>query len=164
VRAIPGTYTVTMNALGQNVSQSATVRMDPRITVSSDEMRDWHREATTIERTDCRLDRAVAELAAIDQELTTLEGKADPQVKERVAAARRELRPIVLALRGDSRDPGHINLPGRLNWLTIQVGNYSGRPTRAQSELIAQYAQQTDTVIASLEALKKGTLASLRTK
>ena len=164
VRAIPGTYTVTMNALGQNVSQAATVRMDPRITVSADEMRDWHREATTIERTDCRLDRAVAELAAIDQELTTLEGKADPQVKDRVAAARRELRPIVLALRGDSRDPGHVNLPGRLNWLTIQVGNYSGRPTRAQSELIAHYAQQTDTVIASLEAMKKGTLASLRTK
>lgn len=164
VRAIPGTYTVAMNALGQTVSQSATVRMDPRITVSADEMRDWHREATTIERTDCRLDRAVADLAAIDQELTALEGKADAQVKDRVAAARRELRPIVLALRGDARDPGHINLPGRLNWLTIQVGNYSGRPTRAQSELIAAYAQQTDTVIASLEAMKKGTLASLRAK
>ena len=164
VRAIPGTYTVTMNAFGQTLSQPATVRMDPRITVSADEMRDWHREATTIERTDCRLDRAVADLAVIDQELTALEGKGDPQVKDRVAAARRELRPIVLALRGDSRDPGHVNLPGRLNWLTIQVGNYSGRPTRAQSDLIAAYAQQTDTVIASLEAMKKGTLASLRAK
>jgi hypothetical protein len=87
VRAIPGTYTVTMNALGQTVNQPAMVRMDPRITVSADEMRDWHR-----------------------------------------------------------------------------VGNYSGRPTRAQSELIATYAQQTDTVIASLEAMKKGTLASLRAK
>jgi len=48
-----------------------------------------------------------------------------------------------------------VNLPGRINWLTIQVGNYSGRPTAAQAEWIATYARQTADVVAALDALKK---------
>ena len=32
-----------------------------------------------------------------------------------------------------------LDLRGRVNWLTIQVGNYSGRPTDAQIEWIARF-------------------------
>jgi len=154
IRAIPGTYTVTMSVLGQTLTQPGTVRSDPRLSTTAEGMREWHRAATTIERTDCRLDRASAELAAIEQELTALEASSDAATRERAAAARRELRPIALALRGDARDPGHVNLPSRLNWLTIQVGNNSGPPTRAQSDWIATYAKQTDDVLAAFDALK----------
>ena len=45
---------------------------------------------------------------------------------------------MILALRGDPKDPGHVNLPGRLNWLTIQVGNNSSAPTAAQMEWIGK--------------------------
>ena len=65
-----------------------------------------------------------------------------------------ELRPVVLALRGDPKDPGHVNLPGRINWLTIQVGNNSGVPTAAQMEWIGKYAEQTAQAIAKLDEIK----------
>jgi hypothetical protein len=44
-----------------------------------------------------------------------------------------------------------VNLPGRVNWLTIQVGNYSGRPTAAQLEWIGTYAKQTEEIVRALE-------------
>jgi photosystem II stability/assembly factor-like uncharacterized protein len=137
IRAIPGEYTVRMTAGAHTATTTAIVRMNPRVTASDADMDAWQQAARTIEHTECRLDRAGAELAA-------LEGQ--------VSAA--ELRPIVLALRGDPRDPGHVNLPGRINWLTIQVGNYSGRPTAAQMEWIATYARQADEVLALLEKVK----------
>ena len=155
VRAVPGTYQIAMNAGGQTATQQGTVRMDPRITVSADEMRAWHEAAQTIERTDCTLDRATAQLAVLEQQAAAWEQGADAATRERGATLRRELRPIVLALRGDPRDPGHVNLPGRINWLTIQVGNYSGKPTAAQLEWIATYAKQAEEIVAGMEKLAR---------
>jgi hypothetical protein len=151
VRAVPGSYIVRLTAGAQTMEQSFTVRMDPRITVSDDDMAAWQREARTIERTQCTLAAAARDLAELERHA------ADLQATDRGAEAQSlagRLRPIVLALRGDPRDPGHVNLPGRLNWLTIQVGNYSGRPTQAQSEWIATYAAAAEDVIRKLKALK----------
>jgi hypothetical protein len=165
VRAIPGTYTVRLTALAQTVEQPLTVRMDPRVSASHEDMQVWHREARRIEQTDCSLDRAVAEYAALDQQLTQLESKTpDAGIKSALSTVRIELRPVVLGLRGDPQDPGHLNLPGRLNWLTIQVGNYSGRPTAAQSEWIAKYGAQTETLLKQFETIKTGSLAQLNAR
>jgi photosystem II stability/assembly factor-like uncharacterized protein len=153
VRAIPGQYTVRLTAAGQTLEQPLTVRPDPRINTSADEMQAWLTAARTIERTECTLDRAAADLAVLERRLNDTSSQVNGTPAQ-VESLRKELRPIVLALRGDSRDPGHVNLPGRINWLTIQVGNYSGRPTAAQLEWIATYAKQTEGVVAALEAVK----------
>jgi hypothetical protein len=122
-------------------------------------------DSLKIESMDCRPDRAAAELAAIERQLQDADAKAsDPQIKSAIAAVRTELRPIALGLRGDPRDPGHVNLPGRINWLTIQVGNYSGRPTAAQTEWIAKYAAQTDALLKKFDEVKRGNLARLTAK
>ena len=156
LRAIPGEYRVRMTAGGQTLEQTATVRMDPRVKVTSEDMQVWRSEAQKIESMDCRLDRAAAELAGIERQLQDADAKAsDPQMKSAIAAVRTELRPIALGLRGDPRDPGHVNLPGRINWLTIQVGNYSGRPTAAQTEWISKYAAQTDALLKRFDEVKR---------
>jgi hypothetical protein len=62
------------------------------------------------------------------------------------------------------RDPAPYNLPARINWLTIQVGNYSGRPTAAQTEWIDRYADQTDAVIKQLETIRTVSLQQLNAK
>ena len=138
VRAIPGDYTIRMTAGGAIRETTATVRLDPRVKASAADMLAWLEAARTIEHTECTLARAAADLAALEQ--------------RGVSAA--QLRPLVLALRGDPNDPGHVNLPGRINWLTIQVGNYSGPPTAAQREWIATYAAQAAEVVSALEKLK----------
>jgi photosystem II stability/assembly factor-like uncharacterized protein len=155
VRAVPGEYRVRLQVGEEVLEQPLTVRPDPRVKSTSGDMQAWRTAAKTIERVECSLDRAAAELAGIERQVADLERRASDQAtKSRVEAARRELRPIVLALRGDPRDPGHVNLPGRINWLTIQVGNNSGRPTAAQAEWITRYAEQADAVVRALDAVK----------
>ncbi len=151
LRAVPGTYTVQLTAGGASAQQSFQVRMDPRIQVTDQDMQAWYREASMIERTECTLSRAAAMLAELERRAAELEagGKG-----EAAGAMRGELGAVTLILRGDPRDPGHVNLPGRINWLTIQVGNYSGRPTKAQSEWIHKYAAEADAVVTRLNALR----------
>jgi photosystem II stability/assembly factor-like uncharacterized protein len=162
VRAIPGEYTVRLSALGTTVEQRLTVRADPRVTSTPGDMQLWLREARTIERTECTLSRAAGEIAAIENQLSSIEQRTPTgTVQSAVAAARADLRPIVLGLRGDPLDPGHVNLPGRINWLTIQVGNYSGRPTAAQMEWIKTYADQTDALMRRFADVKRDALGRL---
>jgi len=40
------------------------------------------------------------------------------------------------------------------DWLTIQVGNNSGRPTAAQMEWIGTFADQTSAAVSKLEEIK----------
>ena len=153
VRAVPGTYSIRLSIDDRTETQPVTVRMDPRITVSDGDMREWHEQAATIERMECRADAAAAEVRDLDARLAKM--IADGQSARDAEEARQRLRPLVLAFVGDAHDPGHVNLPGRINWLTIQVGNYSGRPTPAQMQWIATYSADVDRYVRQLEDLKK---------
>jgi hypothetical protein len=153
VRAVPGTYSIRLSIDDRTETQPVTVRMDPRITVSDGDMREWHEQAATIERMECRADAAAAEVRDLDARLAKM--IADGQSARDAEEARRRLRPLVLAFVGDAHDPGHVNLPGRINWLTIQVGNYSGKPTPAQMQWIATYSADVDRYVRQLEDLKK---------
>lgn len=152
VRAVPGSYTVRLTAGKQALEQTLALRMDPRITVTDEDMAAWQREARVIEHTQCTLAAAARDLAELERKAAEMQARNRGADAQSLAS---RLRPIVLALRGDPRDPKHVNLPGRLNWLTIQVGNYSGRPTTAQSEWIATYAAAAEDVIRRLKALQQ---------
>jgi photosystem II stability/assembly factor-like uncharacterized protein len=152
LRAIPGEYTVTLATAGTEIRQAFTVRKDPRLSVSDADMATWHQEASRIVETECALQRASAALAELERRATELEKQGHTA---EAGTLRNQLRPIVLALRGDPRDPGHVNLPGRVNWLTIQVGNNSARPTRAQSEWIKTYAAQAEEVAKAVAVLRQ---------
>jgi photosystem II stability/assembly factor-like uncharacterized protein len=165
LRAIPGEYTVRLTALGQTLEQPARVRLDPRVNASQEELDDWYRAAKAVERMECRIAQGVAQLRALESELSAVERAAtNATVKREVAALRTQLRPIALGLAGDVRDPGHVNLAGRVNWLTIQVGNYTGRPTAAQSEWIGTFGAQAEQYLKELENVKRGGLARLNAR
>jgi hypothetical protein len=160
LRALPGHYTVRLTALGQTLEESFSVRLDPRVKATADDLAVWYREARKIEQMECRIGGAIAEIRAMEEALDAREEAAPSQGQAaEIAAARRALRPIVLGLSGDVRDPRHGNLAGRVNWLTVQVGNYTGRPTAAQMEWIEKFSNQTDALLNQLNALKNGSLS-----
>jgi hypothetical protein len=154
VRAIPGRYTVRLTVDDRAIEQPLVVRMDPRIAVSDADMLAWREHASIIERMDCRADAAAAEVRELDARLAAM-AAGDGPMRAEAADARRGLRRFVLAFVGDARDPGHLNLPGRINWLTIQVGNYSGRPTPAQMQWIAAYSAEVDRYVLELAEFRK---------
>ena len=141
--------------------------MDPRVTVAPGEMEVWLREAQKIERTECTIAGATTRVRSFEAQLSALEAStAAPELKLQAAAVRGELRPIGLALAGggDPNDPAYENLSGRINWLTIQVGNNSGRPTAAQIDWIDRYSHAAGAAVASLDALASGSLGRLNTR
>lgn len=165
VRAIPGTYTVRLTLAGETSERPLVVRMDPRIDVSGPAMEEWHRAASTIERAECTVQGALARLRPLNARLQEVEeSSADPSLRAEAASVRAALRPVLLGFEGDVRDPGHVNLAGRLNWFTIQVGNYSGPPTAAQWEWIERYSAHVEEYSAMLEPILAGPVAELERK
>ena len=165
VRAIPGTYSARLTLDGETSERRVVVRMDPRVDASAADMEDWYRAAGMIERAECTVRDALARLQPLDARLQESEQTSgDASIREEAAAVREGLRPILLGFAGDVRDPGHVNLAGRLNWFTIQIGNYSGRPTAAQWEWIERYARQVEEYAAMLEAILAGPVAELERK
>ena len=165
VRAIPGRYTVRINLAEETSERPVVVRMDPRVDASAADMEAWYSAASTIERAECTVRVALVRLRPLDARLEQLERTSeDPSRRAEAAAVRRALRPVLLGFAGDVRDPGHVNLAGRLNWFTIQVGNYSGPPTAAQSEWIERYARQVEEYAAMLDPILAGPVAELERK
>ncbi|MCY4571804.1 MAG: hypothetical protein OXF01_03295, partial [Gemmatimonadetes bacterium] len=165
VRAIPGTYAVRLTLDGETSERPVVVRMDPRVDASAADMEEWYRAAATIERAECTVRDALARLQPLDARLQEVEQTSgDASIRADAAAVRAALRPVLLGFAGDVRDPGHVNLAGRLNWFTIQVGNYSGRPTAAQWEWIERYASQVEEYSAMLEPILEGPVAELEQK
>jgi hypothetical protein len=147
---------------GVSAEQSFRIRLDPRVDATPDDLAVWHREARIIEQTECTIRTEAARVRSLDAQLMDLEaGSAPESLRAEAREVRRDLRPVVLGLVGDPRDPGHVNLSGRINWLTIQVGNNSGRPTPAQSEWIETYRVQTTRYVGRLEGVVSGSLAGL---
>jgi photosystem II stability/assembly factor-like uncharacterized protein len=146
LRALPGDYTVRLTAAGESVEQPLRVRLDPRIKVTSDDLAIWYREARRIERMECRVDQAIARARTLDARLG---GSATPD-----DAARKELKAILAGLAGSPRDPDHVNVAGRIDWLTIQVGNYTGRPTDAQIEWIGRFEETAEGLLRRLDRLE----------
>jgi hypothetical protein len=111
------------------------------------------------------IDEAAGRVRSIDARLQDIvESDADASLRAEADALRARLRPVTLGLYGDVRDPGHINLSSRVNWLTIQVGNYSGRPTDAQMEWIARWARMTDEYVEQLDDIVSSSLVSFNTR
>ena len=165
VRAVPGTYSVRLTLDGETSERPVVVRMDPRVDVSAADMAEWHRAAAMIERAECTVRDALGRLQPLVTRLEEVERTSDDaSIRAEAAAVRAALRPILLGFAGDVRDPGHVNLAGRLNWFTIQVGNYSGRPTAAQWEWIERYAAQVEEYSAMLEPILEGPVAELEQK
>lgn len=165
LRALPGAYTVRLAAGGRVVEQPLRVRLDPRLDVSDADLAVSYTEAKKIERMECTLRGASARVRSLDQQLEAFaESGAAASLREEASALRQQLRPIALGLYGDVRDPGHINLSGRVNWLTIQVGNYSGRPTDAQIEWINRWTDMTEDYTQRLDDLISTDLQQLNAR
>jgi len=164
LRVLPGEYTVKLTARGRTVQETVRVRLDPRVRATKEDLEVWYREAGKIARMECTVRTAQARLNRIETQLAALRPQADAAVREAAEAVSSALRTIALGLSGDPGDPGHVNLAGRINWLTIQVGNYSGRPTRAQMEWIETFGRQAENYAKMLDEVVSGSLSLLKSK
>jgi hypothetical protein len=131
------------------------VRLDPRVNATADDLRVYYQTVKKIEGIECSVAAAASRIDALGRELSRLGADASPPAaRSQAAAIRADLKPLAADFIGDARDPDRLNLRSKMNWFTIQVGNYSGRPTPAQIEWIDKFGAERDRLVAALEALE----------
>ncbi len=154
IRALPGTYRVRLAVRGRTLEQPFEVWLDPRVTATREDLEVWYREVKRIEGIECGVAEA---LETIDGLMRRIDAAASARGEDAaLAGARRELASLAAKLGGDPRHPDHDNLRAKIDWLTIQVGNYTGRPTVAQMEWIARFERQLADWLADLERIRRG--------
>jgi len=154
-RVMPGEYRVRLTAFGETVEQSLSVRLDPRLRVTDEDLAIYQREVNKMQSTRCAIRDATRRIGSVEEQLANLEGKVPgtrlgplaANVSQELTSVRDEL----------------LEVSSRLRWLVNQVGNHIGRPTAAQIEWIGIYDQRVRRSEARLEALWIGDLAMLNT-
>jgi len=154
VKVLPGKYSVRLIAGEQKLEQEFIVRLDPRLQVSSEDLAEYDRAVRKMVQMMVDIEEALARIQQKESQLAQMEEQAaDSRTKQRIAATRQALRELRNKLQPPRLEPENLNLRGKLNWLLRQVRNYTGRPTKAQSEYIEIFSHQVYQVLSDIEAV-----------
>ncbi|MDE3136157.1 MAG: hypothetical protein KGL59_06265 [Acidobacteriota bacterium] len=160
--AMPGEYTVRLEASGETVRQKLQVVMNPRIQISPADLAAYHEAVLRLVRMDYSIAESLERIRRIDTHLAELQtGVSDPEALKLAREARDEFLPIREDLQPPALSPEHLDLRARLGQLTGQVEDYTGRPTAAQQKYIGVFAGQFAQVERRLNAVISGKLAQL---
>ena len=119
-RVMPGEYRVRLTALGETAEQPLTVRLDPHVNASPEDIIIYNREVNRMQGTQCLIGEANGQIGGVEPQLAALEGKlANAGLRVLAESVSKELT----AVRGEL---GEVS--SRLRWLVEQVGNHLGRP------------------------------------
>lgn len=150
-RVMPGAYAVQLRALGETTSQQFTVRVDPRVHVSSDDLARYEREMTQITQMQCSVDSALQQIGSINRQLSQ-KHKLPGQTQEVADRLRAELNAIKVELSPNPRDPEHLNLKSKIDALSTEIQAYTGRPTDAQVQWTGIFDEQLQPLLRRLNA------------
>jgi photosystem II stability/assembly factor-like uncharacterized protein len=158
-RAMPGSYLIRLEALGETAQEQFIVRLDPRIHASPSDLEAYSREVKRLYGMQCSIDASLTKIASIRNQVTAVSPKlTESEMKSLAEELKQTLNSIEVDLEAPPSDPEHLNLRRRLTWLVDQVQNYSGRPTNAQVEWIGIFESQLKPLILRLNDLVENRL------
>ncbi|MBZ5626906.1 MAG: hypothetical protein LAQ69_50760 [Acidobacteriia bacterium] len=161
-RVLPGDYRVHLQALGETVEETFTVRLDPRVHASDADLNAYYALVKRLYGMQCFIDGALGKISSINSQMSAITPKITAEeIKSLAAELRKQLDAIEVDLEPHPNDPEHLNLRRRLTWLVDQVQNYSGRPTQAQLEWIAIFESQLKKVLLDLNTVVENRLPTL---
>lgn len=161
-RVLPGEYRVELQALGETVEETFTVRLDPRVHANETDLGAYYTEVKRLYGMQCSIDTALNQIHSIDAQMSAISPKLTvEEVKSLAMDLKKRLGTIEADLEPPAKDPEHLNLRRRLTWLVDQVQNYSGRPTKAQIEWIGIFEAQLKKLILELNSVVEDRLPTL---
>jgi photosystem II stability/assembly factor-like uncharacterized protein len=136
MKVMPGEYMVRLRAAGTVLERTFTVRSDPRIKAAPEDLAAYESSVRRLIRISVSIEAALDRIEKAEEKLSSAEKTAGGATRKRIAARRAELETVKAKLRPPRLQPENLNLSGKLSWLVRQVGGYTGKPTKAQSEYI----------------------------
>ncbi len=156
-RVMPGGYAVRLRAGASVLDKPITVRLDPRLKPGPGDLDAYEQAMRRMIRMSVSIQNALFRAGKEDAALAEREGRASgAKDKAAIAGRRARLAAAAAKLRPPRLKPENLNLDGKLGWLLRQIGGFTGRPTRAQAELIDLLDSQLAAVLAEIEAALTG--------
>ena len=150
-RVNPGRYVARVKASGETVEQPFEVRIDPRITASSDDLAAHGRAVSRLIAMECSVRRSMEQIAAVDRQLSALESRASKATWAQASAVKDTLRGIRDRFESDPRGDAPLNVSRKITRLREEVESYTGRPTAAQEEWTGIFDQQLQDTLRALD-------------
>jgi photosystem II stability/assembly factor-like uncharacterized protein len=156
-QVLPGTYTLEVAASGQMLRAPVTVRMDPRDTTPAAQLQAQFDALWQLAAIQERAEQAIARIDG-------LRGRIAHHYTPALGAIDLQLSAILDKLRNP--EPSGYRRAAELSeetaYLRSTISQYSGAPTQAQREYIAQYGREMDAISAQLDALLRAHDLELR--
>jgi photosystem II stability/assembly factor-like uncharacterized protein len=175
--AVPGTYTATLVAAGQELSTTFQLRGDPNVKATAADYEARHAAAKRAVELQSQLNDMISAMRDLNQQvdgtLTSIEGKGlpnTPAIREQAGVAKDRLKALDNETQRPPQGMGYRDWPRLVEQLRFVAQGISGpqaRPTNGQLEVLTLVEQATqqraaeltsiiDTVIAELNRLLQG--------
>jgi photosystem II stability/assembly factor-like uncharacterized protein len=166
--ALPGRYTVKLTANGKTYSQPLTIKMDPRVKTSSEDLRAQFDLESQITNAMHRSYAALQQVRGLRQQLAKLQGRA-----ETLDAEVKSLAQKAVQLEGTEEGSTFLSTPaGRsltrlniaLNTLLSSVDSADAAPTSAQQSMLTQVNSALEAQLSAWNDLKAKDVPTLNEK
>jgi hypothetical protein len=157
LRVLPGSYTVRLSALGEEMTRSLEVRLDPELEISTADLEAQHEAAKRLTTMQHEVNQAFDTVTDVKRQLETvnkeLEGFSDELTEEGKAIIEKldEIRLKLVSDPGGYRSPAQLR--GKIGSLLGAIGMVSARPTAAQSEWIERFDSELQEIRGVLSGL-----------
>ncbi len=165
--ALPGTYTVRLTVAGHSYSSPLTVKMDPRVNVSSAGLQQQLALQMRLASLLTNSSKAVTEARSIREQIKTIAAHASGSTKDSLQTFAAKLNVVV----GGPERPGSSSqvptisrVDGAANTLYAEVERADAAPTAAQTAATADAEHDASIVITQWEEMKASGLPALNTQ
>ena len=166
--ALPGSYTARLTANGKSYTAPFTVKMDPRVHISSDGLEKKFQLEMHLASFLSQTSKAVMQAGSIRDPLQKLSQQATGTVRDSVQAFQTKLTAIVGAPAGFAAPPADeitlTRVNGQVSVLYGQVWQADAEPTASQSEAVAATEHDALEAMKRWDALKTSDLSALNSE
>jgi len=162
--ALPGSYTVRLTVDGKNLSAPLTVKMDPRVKISTEGLRKKFDTESRLSLLMTELSEAMSQGNAIRAQLETLKS-GDSRVKDAAAEAQKKLIALLGAQTGFLAPPSQevtlTKVTAEMATLYQQVWQADAEPTSSQTQALTATDRDTSDALKRWTEFKNTDLGSL---
>jgi hypothetical protein len=172
--ALPGTYTLRLNADGKVQTSQVTVEPDSRVNVSQADLEGQFKLSLAIRDAISSLAETTNQIRSIRQQLDSLAGllKDNPQAVKLIESSQalaKNLDVLEAKLHNPKAEisydimaqPGGAMLYSKLSALLSTVQSSDSKPTQGMTEMYGEYRRQLDALTKDFQTLVAGPVATI---
>jgi photosystem II stability/assembly factor-like uncharacterized protein len=159
---VPGTYTIRLSANGQTLTAPLTIKMDPRISASSEDIGKLFELQSKVATLVSSGSEASLQAHSLREQLDKLSKTAQPPLAHALADLDKNLDALLSGPKEKEKpggeEAGLDDAAGEVSALYAEIGRADAQPTTAQQQAVSHSEQELTRALANWEQLKKSAI------